>query len=141
MRPCLITAGERGRVRSICFARSPPDTSEPRDYISRTCHEFVDVSRHSFVSAAAEIRSRRVQILVDLNGHCGKPQFELLALRAAPLQLTYMGHPGTRRAGCVPVALSNADDAYPIRLIHHITHQYNDIAAALITSTTYSLTA
>ena len=97
MRP--HAAGERGRVRSICFARSPPDASEPRDYISRTCGEFIDLSRHSTVSAAAEIRSRAVQILVDLNGHCGKPQFELLALRAAPVQITYMGHPGTRRAG------------------------------------------
>jgi predicted O-linked N-acetylglucosamine transferase (SPINDLY family) len=46
------------------------------------------VSRLSWRAAAAEIRKRRVQILVDLNGHCGKPQFELLALRPAPVQIT-----------------------------------------------------
>ena len=55
--------------------------------------------------AAERIRRRHILVLVDLNGHCGRPQFEILSLRPAPIQLTYMGHPGTSGAPAVQYVL------------------------------------
>lgn len=62
----------RGGVRATCFARSPSDGSEQRRFLERTCEEFVDLTGQPWHTAAAEINGRRVQILVDLNGHCGR---------------------------------------------------------------------
>ena len=93
-----------GRVRAICFARSN-DHSEARAQLARECEEFVDLTGLDWRVAAERIRARRVSILVDLNGHCGRPQFEILSLRPAPVQISYMGHPGTSGAKYVQYVL------------------------------------
>lgn len=103
---------ELGHTRAVCFARSN-DRSQQRAYIASTCEEFVELTHLSWVKAAAEIRKRRVAILVDLNGHCGRPQFELLSLRPAPLAISYMGHPGTSGAEYVPYLLTDRMSAPP----------------------------
>ncbi len=45
--------------------------------------------------AAARINADRVDILVDLNGFTGGTRLEIVALRPAPLQIHYLGFPGT----------------------------------------------
>ena len=112
---------ERRTVRAVCFARSD-DRSEQRAHIAATCEEFVELTGLSWRDAAERIRQRRVMILVDLNGHCGRPQFELLSLRPAPLQLTYMGHPGTSGAPFVQYVAVDAVVAPP-RLAPHFSER------------------
>ena len=112
---------EGGRVRSVCFARSD-DGSAQRAYIASTCDEFVDLSRMHWRAAADAIRSRRVMILVDLNGHCGRPQFEILSLRPAPIQMSYMGHPGTSGAPYVQYVLTDRTSAPPRARSHFTEH-------------------
>ena len=111
----------RGRVRAICFSRSN-DRSEQRKYIAETCDEFVDLTGYSWRRAADEINARRVAILIDLNGHCGQPQFEILSLRPAPLQMTYMGHPGTSVARYIQYALADRATAPPRSRSHFAEH-------------------
>jgi protein O-GlcNAc transferase len=72
MRSVWLLQRARGEVHAICFARSPSDLSEQRRYIERTCEEFIDLSAMSWLEAATTINLRRVHILVDLNGHCGR---------------------------------------------------------------------
>ncbi len=45
--------------------------------------------------AAELIRKDRIDILVDLGGHTGGTRVHLLALRPAPIQVTYLGYPDT----------------------------------------------
>ena len=111
-----------GRVRAVCLARSPPDGSPNRRHIEATCEEFVELGGLGYREAAAAINARRVQLLVDLNGHCGRPQFELLSLRPAPLQLTYMGHPGTSGAPYVQYVAVDSIVAPP-RLAPHFSER------------------
>jgi len=115
MRSVWRLQGAAGRVRAVCFARTPSDGSPNRLHIEASCEEFVDLSSVGYREAAAAINARRVQLLVDLNGHCGRPQFELLSLRAAPLQLTYMGHPGTSGAAYVQYVVVDVVTTPPTR--------------------------
>ncbi len=112
---------EHGRVRATCFARSH-DGSEQRVHLMRTCEEWVELTGLPWAAAAEQIRQRRVHLLVDLNGHCGRPQFEILAFRAAPLQLTYMGHPGTSGAAYVHYVLTDPVAAPPRARSHFSEH-------------------
>jgi protein O-GlcNAc transferase len=41
------------------------------------------------------VRARRIDILVNLNGYAGAARHDLFAARAAPLQVNYLGYPGT----------------------------------------------
>ena len=61
-----------GRVRAVCLSRSPPDNSPNRRHIAATCEEFVELGGFDYREAAAAINARHVQLLVDLNGHCGR---------------------------------------------------------------------
>ena len=101
---------ELGSVRAICFARSD-DRSEQRRRLMKECEEFVDLTGLDWRVSASEIRKRRIPLLVDLNGHCGKPQFEILSLRPAPVQISYMGHPGTSGAEYVQYVLTDRSSA------------------------------
>jgi protein O-GlcNAc transferase len=112
---------EHGRVRATCFARSN-DGSEQRAFLMQTCEEWVELSGLSWAAAAQQIRQRRVHLLVDLNGHCGRPQFEILSLRAAPLQITYMGHPGTSGASYVQYVLTDPIATAPRARTHFSEH-------------------
>jgi protein O-GlcNAc transferase len=112
---------EHGRVRATCFARSN-DGSEQRAFLMQTCEEWVELTGLSWAAAAQQIRQRRLHLLVDLNGHCGRPQFEILSLRAAPLQLTYMGHPGTSGASYVQYVLTDPIATAPRARTHFSEH-------------------
>ncbi len=49
----------------------------------------------SDLAAAKLVREREIDILIDLNGYFGRERRGVFALRAAPLQVNYLGFPGT----------------------------------------------
>ena len=63
---------QAGRVRAVCFARSPSDGSANRRHIASTCEEWIELGAMDYREAAAAINAHHVQLLVDLNGHCGR---------------------------------------------------------------------
>ena len=63
---------QAGRVRAVCLSRSPPDGSANRRHIASTCEQWVELGGMDYREAAAAINGLHVQLLVDLNGHCGR---------------------------------------------------------------------
>ncbi len=59
---------------------------------------FVDLRDDSFATAARRIAADDVDILVDLKGYTQHARPEILALRPAPIQVNYLGYPGTMGA-------------------------------------------
>lgn len=82
----------------------------------------MDLTALDWRTAARAIRERRVAVLVDLNGHCGRPQFEILSLRPAPVQISYMGHPGTSGASYVHYVLVDRVSA-PVSAAGHFSER------------------
>ena len=60
--------------------------------------QFVDLKDASIQEAARRIQRDGVDILVDLKGYTGYARTEILALRPAPIQVNYLGYPGTMGA-------------------------------------------
>ena len=58
----------------------------------------MDVKDDSFAGAAERIAADGVDILVDLKGYTKDSRTEILALRPAPIQVNYLGYPGTMGA-------------------------------------------
>jgi predicted O-linked N-acetylglucosamine transferase (SPINDLY family) len=56
---------------------------------------WVDISALSDQEAAATIRARRIDILVDVNGHTRDSRTRLVAMRPAPIIVNWLGYPGT----------------------------------------------
>jgi protein O-GlcNAc transferase len=74
------------------------DGSYYRARIQNDCDKFVDISSLSFTNAAKCIYEDQVDILVDLKGYTKDNRLAICALRPAPIQVSYLGFPGTTGA-------------------------------------------
>ncbi len=70
-------------------------TEAPRGQDTRRVRFVRGFEHVSHASAAARIRVDEVDILVDLKGYTTDARPEVMALRPAPIQVSYLGYPGT----------------------------------------------
>ena len=70
-----------------------------RSRLERAFDHFVDVRRQSDSQVAEYLAENRIDIAVDLKGHTQNARFGILARRPAPIQVNYLGYPGTMGAG------------------------------------------
>ena len=91
----LIELHDRGRFRVIGYSYGADDGGAARARLRGSFDLFVDFEHVSHASAAARIRADGVDILVDLKGYTTDARPEIMALRPAPIQVSYLGYPGT----------------------------------------------
>ncbi|HEY1985506.1 MAG TPA: tetratricopeptide repeat protein [Terracidiphilus sp.] len=91
----LFELHDRSRFRIIGYSYGADDGSAARARLRGSFDAFVDLEHASHTSAAARIRADGVDILVDLKGYTTDARPEIVALRPAPVQVSYLGYPGT----------------------------------------------
>jgi predicted O-linked N-acetylglucosamine transferase (SPINDLY family) len=69
-----------------------------RQRLMRAFDEFIDVRALSDQAVAELLMQKGVHITVDLNGYTQDCRPEILAWRGAPIQVNYLGYPGTMGA-------------------------------------------
>jgi predicted O-linked N-acetylglucosamine transferase (SPINDLY family) len=94
----LIEIHDRSRVEVIAFALGPNTHDEVRQRLVRSFDRFIEVQDKSSLEIAALARTLGIDIAVDLDGHTYSNRFGIFALRAAPLQVSYLGYLGTTGA-------------------------------------------
>ena len=90
---------DRSRFEVTAYSFGPDDGSEWRRRIETGCEHFRDLRDADPVSAARCIADDGIDVLVDFGGHTGGSRPEILALRPAPVQVNWLGYPGTFGAG------------------------------------------
>jgi predicted O-linked N-acetylglucosamine transferase (SPINDLY family) len=83
------------RFESFAFSLRPADPGPYGQRIGAAVSQFIDLSALSDTEAAAQIRAHEIDILIDLAGFTQGSRSAILAQRPAPLQLNYLGFPGT----------------------------------------------
>jgi len=78
-----------------------------RARIEQAFDRFVDVGPLSHADAAARIHADRVDILVDLTGYTNLARTEIAALRPAPVQVNFLGYPGTMGADFIDYIITD----------------------------------
>jgi protein O-GlcNAc transferase len=91
----MFAMHDRNDYKIIGYSSGADDDSDVRRDIRDGCDEFVDIREMSSLDVAQRINQDQVDILVDLNGFTVGSRLEIEAMRPAPLQLHYMGYPGT----------------------------------------------
>jgi predicted O-linked N-acetylglucosamine transferase (SPINDLY family) len=74
------------------------DRSPVRRRIESAVDRFIDASAMSDLAVAKLLRDLEIDIAVDLNGLTGLFRTRIFAHRVAPLQVNYLGYPGTMAA-------------------------------------------
>jgi predicted O-linked N-acetylglucosamine transferase (SPINDLY family) len=69
-----------------------------RNRLERAFERFVDARDKSDQEVALLARSLNIDIAVDLGGHTAHSRTRIFALRAAPIQINFLGYPGTMGA-------------------------------------------
>ncbi len=88
---------DRSRFDITLYSHGPDDGSPMRARL-RAAARFVDVARRSDLEVAQQVRHDAVDVLVDLKGHTRDGRLAIFAHRAAPVQLSFLGFPGTTGA-------------------------------------------
>ncbi|XP_076649492.1 O-linked N-acetylglucosamine (GlcNAc) transferase sxc isoform X1 [Halictus rubicundus] len=90
---------ERQSVEIFCYALSSDDGTTFRAKIARESEHFIDLSQIPCNGKAADrINADGIHILVNMNGYTKGARNEIFALRPAPIQVMWLGYPGTSGA-------------------------------------------
>ena len=95
----VLERHDRRRFEITALSLRPPEESVTGKRIREAVDRFVDVSLQPDTDVAESIRQLRIDILVDLQGYTLWNRAAILAHRAAPLQVNYLGFPSTMGAG------------------------------------------
>jgi predicted O-linked N-acetylglucosamine transferase (SPINDLY family) len=94
----LLEKHDRDRFRVFGYSYGPDDRSPIRRRLIDGMDRFVDLRNVSNAEAARGIAADEVDILVDLKGHSRQARTQIFAYRPAPIQVNYLGYPGTMGA-------------------------------------------
>jgi predicted O-linked N-acetylglucosamine transferase (SPINDLY family) len=91
----LLERHDRSRFEITALSYGQHDGSLVRARIETAVEHFVDVSRQTDHEVAELMRSLGIHIAVDLKGFTGAGRTGIFAHRAAPVQINFLGYPGT----------------------------------------------
>ena len=80
------------------FYLGPPDSSKMHKRVLSAFNQFIDVRLKSDKDVALMSREIGIDIAVDLGGFTGLHRPGIFSYRAAPIQVNYLGYPGTMGA-------------------------------------------
>lgn len=103
----LFQLHDRNRYRVLAFSMGSDDGSCFYNDIASASDEFIDISACGLAEAAQLIHERQVDILVDLMGHSHHHRMGILALRPAPVQVSYMGYLSTTGADYIDYIIAD----------------------------------
>src|SRR5262249_37078923 len=83
------------------------DQSVIRQRINASAQKIVDIRHLTDAAAAAAIRNNEIDVLVNLNGYFGEERTRVFAQRPAPIQVNYLGFPGTLGASYIDYIIAD----------------------------------
>jgi predicted O-linked N-acetylglucosamine transferase (SPINDLY family) len=126
----LFELHDKTRFELVAFDNGWDDGSTLRRRIATAFDEIVDIATLSDDAAAQAVAAREIDILVNLNGWFGLARTGVFARRPAPVQVNYLGFPGTIGAPYMDVIVADAtvippgeEGAYEERVVR-LPHSY-----------------
>jgi hypothetical protein len=103
----LYSLHDRSKFEVFGFCWSHEDGSPLRARVISGMDQHIKIGTLSDEAAAQLIRSHEIDILVDLNGLTLGTRHNILAYRPAPVQITWLGFPGTTAQPEIDYVLSD----------------------------------
>jgi predicted O-linked N-acetylglucosamine transferase (SPINDLY family) len=82
----------------IAFSFGPDSNDEMRQRVTKAFDKFIDVRSKNDKDVALMSREMFIDIAVDLKGFTTDSRVGIFSYRAAPIQVSYLGYPGTMAA-------------------------------------------
>ncbi|MDE2401578.1 MAG: hypothetical protein KGL90_07920 [Burkholderiales bacterium] len=99
---------DRQRFEVTLYSHGPDDGSPMRSRLEHSTEHFVDVAKVSDHEVAQRVRQDGIEVLVDLKGHTRDARLGIFAYRPAPVQVSFLGFPGTTGADYIDYFIGDA---------------------------------
>jgi len=99
---------DKRQFEVFAYSYGPEDGSDYRRRIREEVEHFVDLAPMSDADAAARIHADQIDLLVDLKGYTREARTGILVRRPAPVQIAWLGYPGTTGAEFIDYAVVDA---------------------------------
>jgi len=130
----LFEQHDRTKVESIGFSFGMARSDEMVERLTAGFDRFIDVRDRSDLEVASLARELAVDIAIDLKGFTTESRTGIFAARAAPIQVNYLGYPGTMGADYFDYLIADRivipledRDRYSEKIVHlPDSYQVND---------------
>jgi predicted O-linked N-acetylglucosamine transferase (SPINDLY family) len=104
----VMEAHDREAFEVTAYDYSPEDNTPTRARMVAAFEHFVRIGNDSPSAAAARIAADEIDILVDLKGYTERTRTEIMVLRPAPVQVSFLGYVGTQGAPWIDYVIADA---------------------------------
>ena len=94
----LFEKHDKSKFELYAFSFGPNNKDPMRERVEAAFDQFIDVTTMSDKEIAAFSRMLQIDIAIDLKGATKDHRFGIFSYRAAPIQVSYLGYPGTMGA-------------------------------------------
>ena len=97
----MFECHEKSCFDVTAISLGPDDNSKMRQRLKASFERFIDAKTYSDDQIVNLVRSSEIDILVDLMGFIADARTKIFARRPAPIQVNYLGYPGTMGASYI----------------------------------------
>ncbi|NHQ88657.1 tetratricopeptide repeat protein [Iodobacter sp. HSC-16F04] len=98
---------DKSRFETIAISLGIDDQSRLRARMIKAFDQFIDVREMGSEQVAQMLRDMEADIIVDLGGYTSDTRTDILAFRPAPVQVNYLGYPGTMGADYIDYIIAD----------------------------------
>ena len=103
----LFEQHDKSKFELIAFSFGSEKNDEIKNRISNSFDKFVDVNSKSDKEIYKLSKDFKIDIAVDLMGFTQNSRFNIFIQRCAPIQVNYLGYPGTSGANCIDYLIAD----------------------------------
>lgn len=126
----VIEKHDKNRFETIAISLGIDDNSRLRSRFMNAFDQFHDVQKMGAPQIAQLMRNLEVDIAINLSGYTSGSRSEIFAFRPAPIQVNYLGYPGTLGADYIDYILADRhvtpfseQDCYSEKIVQ-LPHSY-----------------
>ena len=126
----VFEAHDTEQFEIYAYSFGPEENDEMRQRLINAVDVFDDVKEMSDKDIALLARQDKIDIAVDLKGFTKDSRTGIFSYRAAPIQISYLGYPGTMGAGFIDyiiadkVVIPEEDKPYYSESVIYLPHSY-----------------
>jgi predicted O-linked N-acetylglucosamine transferase (SPINDLY family) len=103
----LIETHNKEKFETIAFSFGPDIKDQMRNRLSNAFDKFIDVRNKTDNEIALLSRRLEIDIAIDLVGYTSKNRTGIFSYRVAPIQINYLGYPGTMGANYIDYIIAD----------------------------------
>lgn len=133
----VIERHDRHRFETFAISIGVDDGSRMRERMTRAFEHFIDVRGWGTEQIARWMRDQEIDIAVDLGGYTADARSDVLALKPAPVQVNWLGYPGTMGVRTMDYILADrhvippGDECFYDEQVVRLPHAYLPTDASL----------